>query len=309
MGNQSEAVCGPLPPLRRGVDVPRCNGSVDFERLYKMYSRRVHALCFRISRNTEEAEDLTQEAFLQVFRKIDTFRGESAFATWLYRLVLNVALMRLRKKRPPEFPLEADAGPGQESAPARHLYDAPDAALTGAIDRVQLERAIAGLAPGYKVVFLLHDVEGYDHPEIAEILGWAPGTSKSQLHKARLKLRDLLSGTLPAEAKSTDVRPLQNHPRAGTGRQRTPDEMLIGPQMRGWLYAPWRRKKIRPSRPVATKALEPAALQLGTQERRRSDIRRTAASARVALDSTVNMRLEKATQAAFNDLHRSHASL
>ena len=307
--NHSQAVCSTFPPLRGRGDIPRCDGNVDFERLYKMYSRRVYALCFRLSRNTEEAEDLTQEAFLQVFRKIDTFRGESAFATWLYRLVLNVALMRLRKKRPPENPLELDANSNHESGTPLHRYGVPDAALTGAIDRVQLERAIAGLPPGYKVVFLLHDVEGYDHHEIAEILGWAQGTSKSQLHKARLKLRDLLGGVTRREVIANGVSSYQNRARVGVGRRSAPQDVALGLRMQGWSYTPCRRKRVRPSRAVVVQRSEPARLLPGTGQRPPVGVNIESSSAPFIQDSTMKVRLADAAPSSVNDIHASQAIL
>ena len=163
-----------------------------FEHIYRLHSRRVYALCLRMVGNTAEAEDLTQEAFLQLFRKIQTFRGESAFSTWLHRLAVNVVLMRLRKKGLPEVSLEEETEPDEETGGPRRDVGAPDPALVGGIDRVHLERAIAQLPPGYKLVFLLHDVQGYEHNEIAEIMGCSIGNSKSQLHKARMRLRELL---------------------------------------------------------------------------------------------------------------------
>jgi RNA polymerase sigma-70 factor (ECF subfamily) len=141
-------------------------------------------------RNTTEAEDLTQEAFLQLFRKIHTFRGESVFSTWLHRVSVNVVLMRLRKKNLTEVPLE---NANDEENAYRSEIGAPDPVLSGAIDRVNLDRAIGELPPGYRKAFMLHDVEGYEHQEIAEILGCSVGNSKSQLHKARMRLRDLLA--------------------------------------------------------------------------------------------------------------------
>ncbi len=141
--------------------------------------------------NTAEAEDLTQEAFLQLYRKIVTFRGESAFSTWLHRLSVNVVLMHLRKKGLPEVSLEESLEPQQEDGPRRD-FGARDNVLAGSIDRLNLQRAIEGLPPGYRVIFVLHDVEGYEHNEIAEMMGCSIGNSKSQLHKARMKLRDLL---------------------------------------------------------------------------------------------------------------------
>jgi len=140
-------------------------------------------------RNTNEAEDLTQEAFLQLFRKIHTFRGESTFSTWLHRVSVNVVLMRLRKKNLVEIPLE---NANEEEDSPRKEIGAPDPVLTGTIDRMNLDRAIGELAPGYRKTFMLHDVEGYEHHEIAEILGCSIGNSKSQLHKARMQLRSAL---------------------------------------------------------------------------------------------------------------------
>jgi RNA polymerase sigma-70 factor (ECF subfamily) len=140
--------------------------------------------------NTAAAEDLTQEAFLQLFRKIGTFRGESAFSTWLHRMAVNVVLMQLRKKSLPVVPLD-DTAEGEEEAPKKEL-GAADSRLAGAIDRLELQRSIDSLPPGYRTIFVLHDVEGYEHNEIAELVGCSVGNSKSQLHKARLKLRELL---------------------------------------------------------------------------------------------------------------------
>jgi RNA polymerase sigma-70 factor (ECF subfamily) len=140
--------------------------------------------------NTAEAEDLTQEAFLQLYRKIGTFRGESAFSTWLHRLSVNVVLMQLRKKSLPVVSLE-ETTQGEEDTPKKD-FGAEDLALAGSIDRLQLQKAVDDLPPGYRMIFVLHDVEGYEHNEIATIVGCSIGNSKSQLHKARMKLRDLL---------------------------------------------------------------------------------------------------------------------
>ena len=172
-----------------------------FERIYRLHSRRVFALCLRMVGNTTEAEDLTQEAFLQLFRKIHTFRGESAFSTWLHRLSVNVVLMRLRKKSLPETSLEETTEPDEETGGPRKEVGGPDLLLSGSIDRVNLQRAIEQLPPGYKTVFVLHDIQGYEHNEIAEIMGCSIGNSKSQLHKARMRLRELLQETLRSEAR------------------------------------------------------------------------------------------------------------
>ncbi|MGA9977673.1 MAG: sigma-70 family RNA polymerase sigma factor [Candidatus Sulfotelmatobacter sp.] len=162
-----------------------------FQALYERHKRRVYSLCLRMTANTAEAEDLTQEAFLQLYRKIATFRGESAFSTWLHRLSVNVVLMHLRKKGLPVVSLEETTQSGEEDAPKRD-FGADDVALSGSIDRLQLQRAVNDLPPGYRTIFVLHDVEGYEHNEIAGIVGCSIGNSKSQLHKARMKLRDLL---------------------------------------------------------------------------------------------------------------------
>lgn len=171
-----------------------------FEALYHQHKRRVYSLCLRMVSNPAQAEDLAQEAFLQLYRKIGTFRGESAFSTWLHRMTVNVVLMQLRKKGLPvvslEETLEAD-----DEAP-RKEFGAKDVKLTGSVDRLELRRAIDRLPPGYRTVFILHDVEGFEHNEIAEIVGCSIGNSKSQLHKARLKLRDFLKFMRAEQAKT-----------------------------------------------------------------------------------------------------------
>ncbi|HEV2388826.1 MAG TPA: sigma-70 family RNA polymerase sigma factor [Candidatus Acidoferrales bacterium] len=163
-----------------------------FEHLYRLHGRRVYSLCLRMVSNAAEAEDLAQEAFLQLFRKIQTFRGESAFSTWLHRLTVNVVLMRLRRKNVVEASLDELAEQDEESGGPPREIGTPDLKLTGSVDRVNLERAVAHLPHGYRTVFLLHDVEGYEHNEIAEMMGCSIGNSKSQLHKARTRLRELL---------------------------------------------------------------------------------------------------------------------
>jgi len=170
-----------------------------FEVLYNLHKRRVYSLCLRMTANAAEAEDLTQEAFLQLYRKIATFRGESAFSTWLHRMAVNVVLMRLRKKGLPVVPLE-ETIETEEEAPKKEL-GGEDAKLAGSIERLQLERAIERLPPGYRTIFVLHDVEGYEHNEIAGIVGCSIGNSKSQLHKARLKLRDFLKTSRAEKAR------------------------------------------------------------------------------------------------------------
>lgn len=166
------------------------------EHLYHLHSRRVYSLCLRMTANQAEAEDLTQEVFLRAFRKLHTFRGESAFSTWLYRLGTNVVLMRLRKKARPEVSLEEQTWPNGSIA-ARTAAVGPDATET-LVDRVTLRLALKELPEGFRKVVVLHDLEGYCHHEIAELTGRSVGNSKSQLHKAHRRLRELLSAPSPA---------------------------------------------------------------------------------------------------------------
>ena len=161
-----------------------------FEELFKLHHRKVYAVCLRMTGNTAEAEDLSQEVFVQVFRKLGTFRGESAFSTWLHRLTVNQVLMYFRKSRRRREQLTEDGELPERIIKSRNV-------LTSfpILDRLALDEAIVKLAPGYRAVFILHDVEGLQHIEIANILGCSVGTSKSQLHKARMKMRRLLRQT------------------------------------------------------------------------------------------------------------------
>jgi RNA polymerase sigma-70 factor (ECF subfamily) len=165
-----------------------------FEDLYERHHRRVYSLCLRMTQNVSEAEDLTQEVFIQLFRKIGSFRGESAFTTWLHRLTVNQVLMHFRKR-------------GVRDEKTTDEGEVPEQIVTGTenpnqmpvVDRIALDKAIAQLPPGYRTVFVLHDVEGHEHEEIARMLGCSVGTSKSQLHKARMKLRGLLRQQNPSQ--------------------------------------------------------------------------------------------------------------
>jgi RNA polymerase sigma-70 factor (ECF subfamily) len=164
-----------------------------FECLYKANSTHVYSVCLRMIRNPAEAEDLTQQAFLQLYRKIGTFRGESSFSTWLHRVTVNIVLMHLRRRKPTEIlsdDLERDSSKGQGSGEP----GMSDTSMLGAIERLNLKRAIRKLPSGYQQQFLLYDVFGYEHNEIAKLLGCSVGCSKSQLHKARKRLRRLLEG-------------------------------------------------------------------------------------------------------------------
>ena len=164
-----------------------------FARLYETHKRRVYGICLRITRERAEAEDCTQEAFLQCFQKLSTFRGDSALSTWLYRLTVNVVLMRLRTSH--GKPVSLDTGSCLEDSGESAILNAcpvDDLSLTGAVDRIALRRALHRLPPGYRTIFLLHDVEGKAHSEIARELGCSIGNSKSQLHQARVRLRGFL---------------------------------------------------------------------------------------------------------------------
>ena len=183
------------------IRLAQAGDAAAFEFLYHFHSRRVYALCLRMVNNPSDAEDLMQEAFLQLFRKIGTFRGESAFSTWLHRMTVNVVLMRLRKKSLPVASLEETMDPDDETSGPRKDIGAPDLRLSGAVDRVNLERSVEKLPPGYRTVFVLHDVQGYEHNEIADIMGCSVGNSKSQLHKARTRLRDLLQEEVRQQAR------------------------------------------------------------------------------------------------------------
>jgi RNA polymerase sigma-70 factor (ECF subfamily) len=171
-----------------------------FAELYARHKRRIYSLCLRMVGNSAEAEDLTQEAFLQLHRKISTFRGDSAFSTWLHRLTVNVVLMQLRRKGLQLISLDEAMEPGgPEDGPGRSFGGA-DPILAGTLDRLTLEHAVADLPTGYRLIFLLHDVEGYEHNEIATLLDCSVGNSKSQLHKARLRLREILRRPASEEA-------------------------------------------------------------------------------------------------------------
>jgi RNA polymerase sigma-70 factor (ECF subfamily) len=158
-----------------------------FEKLYERHNRRVYSLCLRMTQNAAEAEDLAQEAFIQLFRKIGSFRGDSAFTTWLHRLTVNQCLMHFRKR---SVKLEKTTEEGE--TPIQIVSGTENPNAMPVMDRIALDNALTQLPPGYRTVFVLHDVEGHEHEEIAKILGVAVGTSKSQLHKARMKLRKIL---------------------------------------------------------------------------------------------------------------------
>ena len=158
-----------------------------FELIYQRYHRRTYALCLRMTNSQTEAEDLTQEVFIQLFRKVGSFRGDSAFSTWLHRLTVNQVLMHFRRRSVKNEKVSEDG-----EMPEQTVTGSANPNRMQVVDRIALKNAVALLPKGYKSVFLLHDVQGYEHEEVARRLGISIGTSKSQLHKARLKLRTLL---------------------------------------------------------------------------------------------------------------------
>jgi RNA polymerase sigma-70 factor (ECF subfamily) len=162
-----------------------------FSEVYSQHKRRVFSICMRIVRDFSAAEDLTQEIFLLAHRKLATFRGDSAFSTWLHRLAVNTVLMHLRKRCLRVISLDnlLEDTPGEQSG---RNFGTRDLAQAGIIDRMAIDRALESMAPGYRSVFILHN-QGFDHDEIASILKCTSGTSKSQLHKARRILRGALA--------------------------------------------------------------------------------------------------------------------
>lgn len=178
----------PVPLSDHALAMAAAKGDLEaFETLYTRHNRRVYSLCLRMTQNAAEAEDLAQDAFIQLFRKIGSFRGESAFTTWLHRLTVNQVLMHFRKR---SVKLERTTEEGE--TPVQIVRGTEDPNNMPVLDRIALDNALKQLPPGYRSVFLLHDVEGHEHEEIARMLGVAVGTSKSQLHKARMKLRRIL---------------------------------------------------------------------------------------------------------------------
>jgi len=164
-----------------------------FAELFHAHRARIYSVCLRMTNNTAQAEDLTQDAFLQVFRKLSTFKGNSALSTWLYRIAVNTVLMHFRKKAAKQISLDEPSS--HDATMVRREYGSRDSRLLGAVDRITLARAIKDLPTGYRTIFLLHEVEGYEHQEIAEILDCSVGNSKSQLHKAKNRIREFLGET------------------------------------------------------------------------------------------------------------------
>lgn len=198
--------------------------------LFEKHKARVYALCLRMTRNTAEAEDLTQDAFLHVFRKLAAFRADSALSTWLYRVTVNTVLMHFRKK---SLCVVSAEKTNDEGTAVPREFPMTDFRLAGCVDRMALNRALAELPNGYRKIFLLHEIAGYEHREIAKFLGCSVGNSKSQLHKARQRIRELLvpSGIVQA------TRGTRNwvEPKPQPARTWTPSRVVKIPQLPGRL--------------------------------------------------------------------------
>lgn len=175
-----------VPEFDKGAENAPSHQAQLFEEVFRLHHRRVYSICLRMSGNRAEAEDLTQDVFLNVFRKLGTFRGESAFTTWLHRLTVNQVLMHFRKNHVKKEQLTEDVEMPVGTMDRNRFNRSP------VLDRLSLDEAIVQLPQGYRTVLILHDLEGLEHSEIASLLGCSIGTSKSQLHRARMRMRLLL---------------------------------------------------------------------------------------------------------------------
>ena len=188
-------------PSKRSADVRaadldlvrRCKlgEAAAYEEMYRAHAARLYSLLLRMLGGSDDAEDLLQEVFMHAYRKLDGFRGDSSLGTWLYRLAVNQCLDFLRGR-------QSKMSRTTDSFDDEHVAEpvAPSPVVPAAVSRIDLERAIGRLPEGCRLAFVLHDVEGFAHHEVAELLGISEGTSKSQVHKARLKLRGILSGVI-----------------------------------------------------------------------------------------------------------------
>jgi RNA polymerase sigma-70 factor (ECF subfamily) len=213
-----------------------------FATLFHSHKTRIYSLCLRMTNNTAEAEDLAQDAFLQVYRKLSSFRGDSALSTWLYRIAVNTVLMHFRRKTPCRISLDEPIRNQDDTKSVRREYGTRDGRLDSVVSRVALTRAISELPEGYRAIFLLHEVEGYQHREIAKLLGCSVGNSKSQLHKAKLRIRDFLTN-------------MQNSPEA----VRIPAGAAKGARNRADVNGNW-RLAIRPGSPMPGSSIEAGSL-------------------------------------------------
>lgn len=204
---QSETTLTEREALRRA----RHGDPAAFECLYQLHLPRVYAHCLRMAKNPTQAEDLTQEAFLAAYRGIRDFRGQSAFSTWLHRVTRNTVLMFFRKKRLKEVSLEEIAERQKEDGLLRE-WGKPDLHLESVADRLLLHSAFAKLSATLRKALLLHVVHGYEHQEIAALIGKAPGTSKSRVHKARLRMRETLKNFHPVHTRKEAAHGERNRP-------------------------------------------------------------------------------------------------
>jgi RNA polymerase sigma-70 factor (ECF subfamily) len=164
----------------------RSGDSAAFEELYRQHAARLYNLAYRMAGTANEADDLLQDIFLLAYRKVGSFRGESSLGTWLYRLAMNHCLDVLRSR-------QSRMGQQTDSLDEDSAAEPAAAPALGAVSRIDLDRAIDRLPPACRAAFLLHDVEGFGHGEVGAILGISEGTSKSQVHKARLRIRTYLT--------------------------------------------------------------------------------------------------------------------
>jgi len=202
----------------------RHGDSEAFEFLYKRHNQRVYALCLRMVKNHAYAEDLTQDTFVAVLRGIRKFRGQSAFSTWLHRVTRNTVLMGFRKRRLKETSLDEITDPEAETGRVPAEFGVSDARLESMADRMLLNNAVKRLSRGFRATLLLHDLHGYEHSEVAEMMGCATGTSKSQLHKARLRVRKMLSKCMSKRPKS----------RGATSARRESQNIPLASEMPVW---------------------------------------------------------------------------
>jgi len=225
--NSDSGTTGAMPLTSDLVERAQQGDSDAFAALFHIHKARIYSVCLRMTNNAAEAEDLTQEAFLQVFRKIASFRGDSAFSTWLHRISVNTVLMHFRKKSLSQVSLD-EPYDHQDSGKVRREIGVRDGCLAGCVDRIALARAMKELPPGYRTIFLLHEVEGYEHQEIAELLGCSVGNSKSQLYKAKLRIREFLAHSPEARLAIRE----QSRPKKRTFAQEAwnlPDDVAMPP--------------------------------------------------------------------------------
>ncbi|MFQ3640376.1 MAG: RNA polymerase sigma factor, partial [Chloracidobacterium sp.] len=190
--DSEDALPETLPPATEAEPAVVAS-SETFEALYRQHYRRVYAICLRMTGNPNDAEDLAHEVFMQVLRKLDSFRGEAAFTTWLHRIAVNQVLMHFRKKSNRVESVTEEGEMPEDVTPVMIRQS-----QTPLVDKLALLSAVKKLPRGYRTVFILHDLKGYEHEEIGGLLGISAGTSKSQLHKARARMQELLTGARAA---------------------------------------------------------------------------------------------------------------